>query len=37
MIHIKPCDFIFFQDLNTGTTTIVFIPGGCEQNIKLDS
>lgn len=36
MINIKPCDFIFFQDLNPETTTIVFIFRGCDQNTKLD-
>lgn len=37
MINIKPCDFIFFQDLNPETTTIVFICRGWDQNTKLDS
>lgn len=37
MINIKPCDFIFFQNLNPETTTIVFICRGCDQNTKLDS
>lgn len=37
MINIKPCDFIFFQDLNPETTTTVFIFRGCDQNTKLDS
>lgn len=37
MINIKPRDFIFFQDLSTETTTIVFIFRGSDQNIKLDS
>lgn len=37
MINIKPHDFIFFQDLSTATTTIVFIFRGCDQNTKLDS
>lgn len=37
MMNIKPHDFIFFQDLRTKTTTIVFIFRGCDQNTKLDS
>lgn len=37
MINIKPPDCISFQHVSTGTTAIVSIFRGCDQNTKLDS